>query len=278
MSVGYDNDRRFFTALVLLSLGCFVVESILRAYGLPHMPLRFGLKALATFIGIGVFSSLLVRYKADHYSFLFIAIGLLMFVLARAFDVESIHRFCADILGMSETSFGRIVDNSVQKAGIYCVMLSLVSLIITSAKRRSEAVNEARGRSIVEERLRASETRFRVMFEQSPCPISHVSLDGKHVLVNNKLCELVGFESEELVGLSVEALIEPEDRGESARAFGQVLLGDHASESCQVRYRHKNGFTIWVKNHKHPIGGGSKTRNAVKPCKSGPVLRAIEFC
>ena len=248
MSVGYDNDRRFFTALVLLSLGCFVIESILRAYGLPQMPLRFGLKVLATFIGIAVFSILLVRYKADHYSFLFIAIGLVMFVLARAFDVESIHQFLAELLGMSESNFGRIVDNSVQKAGIYCVMLSLVSLIITSAKRRSEAVNEARSRSIVEERLRASETRFRVMFEQSPCPVSHVSLEGKHVLVNRKLCELVGFESEELVGMSVEALIEPEDREEGSRAFDQVLFGDHASQSCLVRYRHKNGFPIWVKN------------------------------
>ena len=248
MSVGYDNDRRFFTALVLLSLGCFVIESVLRAYGLPQMPLRFGLKALATFIGIGVFSSLLVRYKADRYSFLFIAIGLVMFVLSRAFDVESIHQFCAELLGMSETNFGRIVDNSVQKAGIYCVILSLVSLIITSAKRRSEAVNEAAIRLNVEKRLRASETRFRVMFEQSPCPISHVSLVGKHVLVNKKLCKLVGYESDELVGMSVDALIEPEDREEGARAFDQVLFGDHASESCQVRYRHKNGFTIWVKN------------------------------
>jgi two-component system cell cycle sensor histidine kinase/response regulator CckA len=248
MSVGCDNDRRFFTTLVLLSLGCFVIESILRAYGLPHMPLRFGLKVLATFIGIGVFASLLVRYKADRYSFLFIAIGLVMFVLARAFDVESIHQFCAELLGLSEINFSRIVDNSVQKTGIYCVVLSLVSLIITSAKRRSEAVNEAASRLNVEERLRASETRFRVMFEQSPCPISHVSLEGKHVLVNEKLCDLVGYESEELVGMSVEALIEPEDREEGARAFDQVLFGDHASESCQVRYRHKNGFTIWVKN------------------------------
>ena len=167
MNVGYENDRRFFSALVLLSLGCFVLESILRAYGLPQMPLRFALKALATFIGVGVFGALLVRYKADRYSFLFIAFGIGMFVLVRAFDVESIHRFCAELLGTSERNFGRIVDNSAQKAGVYCLLLSLASLIITSAKRRSEAENEVKDRLLVEERLRASESQFRAMFEQT---------------------------------------------------------------------------------------------------------------
>ncbi len=248
MSVGYENDRRFFTALILLSLGCFILESILRAYGLPNMPLRFSLKALATFIGIAVFVALLVRYKADRYSFFFIAIGLFMFSLTRAFEIDVIRQFAVEMLSVSEANFGRVVNNSVQKIGIYCVILSLISLIIVSAKRRAESANDAKARVAVEERLRASEAGLRAMFEAAPVSLSHVTLDGRHVMVNRGLCELVGYGAEELVGMSIESLIEPSDREECQRVLGRILTGDHSSEVCQIRYRHKNGFLIWVQN------------------------------
>ncbi len=248
MNLGYENDRRFFTALIVLSLGCFVLESILRAYGLPDMPLRFGLKALATFIGIGVFSWLLVRYKADRFSFVLIFVGLCLFVLTRAFEIETIHQFGADLLGMSSRNFSRIVDNSVEKTAIYCVVLSLISLIIVSAKRRQELVHEVKVREQAEERVQASADQLKILFEAAPCALSQVSLDRRHVMVNRKFCELVGYGAEELKGMSVEALVEPGDRDDCDRVLAQLLEGNHGEEVCEVRYRHKNGFAIWVQN------------------------------
>ena len=248
MTIGYENDRRFFTALILLSLGCFILESILRAYDLPNMPLRFSLKALATFIGIAVFTTLLVRYKADRYSFFFIAIGLFMFSLTRTFEVEVIRQFTVEFLGVSERNFDRVVNYTVQKVAIYSVILSLVSLIIVSAKRRAEAANEVKSRAEAEERLRASEAGLLAMFEAAPCSLGRVSLAGRHVMVNRSLCELVGYEAEELVGMSIESLVEPSDREKCQRVLDRILNGDHSKEVCQVRYRHKNGFSIWVQN------------------------------
>ena len=248
MNVGYENDRRFFAALMVLSLGCFIFESILRAYGLPNMPLRFGLKALATFIGIGVFSWLLIRYEADRLSFVLIFASLCLFLLTRAFEIDAIQSFGSELLGVSQRNFSRVIDNAVQKTAIYCVVLSLISLIIVSAKRRRELTSEVKNRVQSEKQLRESVEELKRLFDAAPCALCQVSLGRRHLMVNQKFCELVGYEAEELVGMSIEALVEPGDRDDCERVLEQVLEGDHGSEECQVKYRHKNGFAIWVQN------------------------------
>lgn len=255
MKLGFGNDRRFFAALLIMSLGCFVFEAIMRVYGVPHMPLRFGLKSFATFIGIGVFSVVLVRYKADRNAFFFIGLSLFCFVLTRAFDVEAIHRFGQEILGLNRTNFSRVVDNSVQKAGIYCVMMSLVSLIITSAQRRSEAITESKQRAQREAELRASESAFRQLFQCSPHAASRVSLEGYFVLVNRRLCEVMGYGTEDLTGMSMEVLVLPEDRERYIEALQRLRDGESERECCQLRVRHKNGFAIWVENELMIAGG-----------------------
>jgi PAS domain-containing protein len=48
------------------------------------------------------------------------------------------------------------------------------------------------GRKQAEEALRESETRFRATFEQAAVGIAHVSLDGRWLRGNQKLCEMSG--------------------------------------------------------------------------------------
>src|SRR5215203_1074821 len=56
-------------------------------------------------------------------------------------------------------------------------------------------------RKQAEEELRESEERFRGTFEQAAVGIAHVGTDGLWLRVNRRLCDIVGYEKEELLGL-----------------------------------------------------------------------------
>jgi PAS domain-containing protein len=45
----------------------------------------------------------------------------------------------------------------------------------------------------LEDELRASEQRFRITFEQAAVGLAHVALDGRCLLVNRKLCDIIGY-------------------------------------------------------------------------------------
>jgi PAS domain S-box-containing protein len=55
-------------------------------------------------------------------------------------------------------------------------------------------------RSRAEELLKKSETRFRELFEHSPVAYQSLDAEGRFLDVNEKLCELLGYEREELIG------------------------------------------------------------------------------
>ncbi len=91
-----------------------------------------------------------------------------------------------------------------------------------SARRRAEAA------------LRESEERFRQTFELAGSGIAHVDLDGRFQRVNRKLCEILGYSEDELLGLSVKDISYPEDRDvtDAARA---ALREPWRSRWCAAR-------------------------------------------
>jgi PAS domain S-box-containing protein len=76
-----------------------------------------------------------------------------------------------------------------------------------------------------EERFRASEKRFRDLFEGSPDAIFVEDLDGTVLDVNPAACRLHGFALGELLGKNVLELVPPESRAEVARGFEALTEG-----------------------------------------------------
>lgn len=64
--------------------------------------------------------------------------------------------------------------------------------------------------------------------------------------VNARLCELLGYEEEELLGKSVTELTHPEDRAEDARAELQRASDPEGSVRLRKRLLHKDGHPVWV--------------------------------
>jgi PAS domain S-box-containing protein len=94
--------------------------------------------------------------------------------------------------------------------------------------------------------LHESEERFRRTFELAGSGLAHVGLDGRFLRVNPRLCEILGYAAEELVGRKVKDLSHPEDRDAADRARAEVLAGELESARLEKRYLRKDGAVVWL--------------------------------
>jgi len=94
--------------------------------------------------------------------------------------------------------------------------------------------------------LRDSEQRFRVAFNQAAVGLAHVAPDGRWLMVNNKLCEIVGYTQTELLGMRFQDVTHPEDVVADWALARRMIAGEIDEKSREKRYRHKNGYYIWV--------------------------------
>ncbi|SFC48715.1 PAS domain S-box-containing protein [Polaromonas sp. OV174] len=88
----------------------------------------------------------------------------------------------------------------------------------------------------------------RASFNLSAIGMSYLDRDGRYLLVNDKLCRLLGCSATELTGSLVDERVFPADR-----AAHQMLLDDlrtarqeQPSSMLEIRYLHQNGSLIWA--------------------------------
>lgn len=92
-----------------------------------------------------------------------------------------------------------------------------------------------------------SEQNFKETFEQAAVGMAHVSLDGKWLKVNRKLCEITGYSESELMSMSIEEITHPDDLKISQEFFNRALNDVIENYSLEKRYIHKSGAVIWIK-------------------------------
>ena len=110
---------------------------------------------------------------------------------------------------------------------------STVARDITERKRTEDALQE-------------SEERFRATFEQAAVGVSHVAPDGRWLRVNDKLCEIVGYGREELLGMRFRDITHPDDLDRDLEHVRRMLEGETDIYSTEKRYVRKDGSLIWV--------------------------------
>ena len=98
----------------------------------------------------------------------------------------------------------------------------------------------------LEEALQESERRFRATFEQAAVGIAHVSIDGHWLLVNKKLCHIIGYTYEELLARTFQDITHPDDLEADLAFVKRLLANELQTYSMEKRYFRKNGTVVWI--------------------------------
>jgi diguanylate cyclase (GGDEF)-like protein/PAS domain S-box-containing protein len=112
-------------------------------------------------------------------------------------------------------------------------------------------------RRAMEAELRASEQRFRLLYENGPVAYHEIDREGIIQRVNRAECELLGVAAEELVGTPVIDLLAPEDQAAAQTAIRAKLSGGIPLQPFQRTYVRRDGRRVRVEIHENLLRGGT---------------------
>jgi PAS domain S-box-containing protein len=108
------------------------------------------------------------------------------------------------------------------------------------------AVMDLTERKRAETALRESEARFRATFEQAAVGVAHVALDGRLLRANQKLCDITGYNRDELSTGGLWDIMQPDDLDGDRRAMDRLVRGKIRTHTAQKLLVRKDGKTVWI--------------------------------
>jgi PAS domain S-box-containing protein len=114
-------------------------------------------------------------------------------------------------------------------------------------QRIKELKQEADSHKLVEEALRESETRYRMLAQYSQTGI-YIHIGGLVKFVNNSFAEILGYTPEEIVGRQYWEFVHPGDREMVKKISLDRARGEAAPAEYEFRHLSKDGRTVWVHN------------------------------
>ena len=115
------------------------------------------------------------------------------------------------------------------------------------AARTADLQEEVVRRRDTEATLRASEERWRSMFEASAVGITIMDQQNRFAAVNEAFQKMVGYTEQELQSLGPVDITHEDDRRATREMIQDVQSGKRQDYQVEKRYRRKDGKVIWVR-------------------------------
>ncbi|MBX4970606.1 PAS domain S-box protein [Rhizobium binae] len=126
-----------------------------------------------------------------------------------------------------DISYSPIKDETGNVRGVFCIV--------------SETTERVRS----QQALKESEERLRALFSQSAAGIGQTDLEGRMTLVNQRFCEMLGYQREELVGIRLQDITHPDDHPEAERLFERLVETGEPFD-MEKRCVRKDGCLLWT--------------------------------
>ena len=101
-------------------------------------------------------------------------------------------------------------------------------------------------RKKTEEKLRQSEELYRITVEHAKIGIVHVAPDGKFLQINQKFCDITGYNKDELLAIPFKDITHPDDIEIGLTKLGQMLRDEIKYFNYEKRYIRKDGGIVTV--------------------------------
>jgi PAS domain S-box-containing protein/diguanylate cyclase (GGDEF)-like protein len=162
--------------------------------------------------------------------------------LSRTFDVlgNALPAVAGD--AAADPPCGRIVELLAALASGYT--WALRSQVLDQEREVTRALSLAW--QDVERKLRASEARFREVFDASPVGIAISEAGGQIIQTNRSLDDILGYSPGELVGRDVTELFSPADRPIAEEHHRNLVAGGDPRLRVRVALRRGDDETVWA--------------------------------
>lgn len=163
-------------------------------------------------------------------------------------SIDEIQRLADQLAALSESDLVEAhtaADSQIKQARRNDLTILVIAVIFALGLVWAMARWLAR-LAAVEAGLQEGEVRFRSTFDQAAVGIAHVSISGKWLRVNQKVCDIIGYSMDELGSLTFQDVTHPDDLEQDSHYVEQVLAGEISTYSMEKRYFRKNGEIVWI--------------------------------
>ncbi|SDR03958.1 putative bifunctional diguanylate cyclase/phosphodiesterase [Actinopolyspora saharensis] len=138
------------------------------------------------------------------------------------------------------------------RSRVSAVQAAISAGFMHAARKRTldeqEAIRQAvlDARDSVEQALRTSEARFRAIFSEAALGIGVADTEGRILEANDSLRRILGRTSEEMNGLMVHDLMEPEDSDSIWRTHEELIRGEREQYRVEKQFSRPDGSKSWT--------------------------------
>jgi PAS domain S-box-containing protein len=129
----------------------------------------------------------------------------------------------------------------------FAFLLSLLSGLFTTTLLKKPAELQELVK-VQTQKIAQSEVLFKSIFEHAGLGIIHTnSATGDFIDANDKFCELIGYNQDEIKKMNFMMITHPDDLDEDIDNMKKLRNGEISQFSMEKRYFHKNGNIIWAR-------------------------------
>lgn len=112
---------------------------------------------------------------------------------------------------------------------------AILAVLILSARSRRQA-----------RELAEVNRRFEATFEQAAVGVALLDTQGRVIRINERFCEIAGYDRDELLRLTADDITHPDDRADDRTARRAMAAGELDHSQVEKRYVQKDGTVVWV--------------------------------